>query len=149
MNNKKNGFTLIELIVTISVLVILALVATPSISNLLAKQKLNMTTRDLVSTFNEARNQAVLLHKNTEVILHSTLENTSTNFYWDKESGTSLIAPKMIPSLIFQENGTLKNIDGNAFVTTDFIICSLQINSKRTITLTRMGDVSVETGGEC
>ena len=57
---KNNGFTLIELIVTIAVLAIIATLAAPSFSNLLIKENLKTTAFNMRDTLKEARSRALL-----------------------------------------------------------------------------------------
>ena len=52
---KNRGFTLIELLVTIAVLAIIATMAAPAFGNLMAEQKLNGSTRELVMAINQAK----------------------------------------------------------------------------------------------
>jgi type IV fimbrial biogenesis protein FimT len=54
-----SGFSLIELIVTLSVVSILAFVAVPSIKNILKDHRLSGYTNDLVADLNHARSDAV------------------------------------------------------------------------------------------
>lgn len=60
MNIKKQmGFTLIELMVTLSVLLILITVGVPSLSGYLHSQRLNTVTQLLKDSYSQARYQAV------------------------------------------------------------------------------------------
>ena len=54
------GFTLVELLVTVSIISILAVVATPSFLQTLANQRMKSAAYDLNATFAEARYQAAL-----------------------------------------------------------------------------------------
>ncbi|WP_286740359.1 MULTISPECIES: pilus assembly FimT family protein [Acinetobacter] len=93
---KNKGFTLIELMVTIGVLSIVAMIAAPSFGDLVAKRKLDTTARDFALVFGEARGQAISLRKNITIKLTCPTEtdsetsetkvvcpaNTATIFYW-------------------------------------------------------------------
>ena len=144
------GFTLIELMVTIAVIAILASIAAPSIGNLIAKQQLNKTTRDLAETLTLARSQAALLRQEVTVTLNSDTANTDTNFYWKPAANNTLKAPTSIPPLVFMANGTLKNTALNTpFTDTDFVVCNSKVTTPKTIKLSRMGSVTLGTGGSC
>lgn len=71
---KMKGFTLIELIITITVLAILATIAVPSFNSLLNRQKLNASARELMSKLVEARTQALTIRQITGVCV-STVTN--------------------------------------------------------------------------
>lgn len=75
------GFTLIELMVTIAVIAILAMIAAPSMSDMLAKQRLNTAARDLIYIFTQARSQSAALRRETTVRFEDQT-NTMTVFYW-------------------------------------------------------------------
>lgn len=71
---KMKGFTLIELIITITVLAILATIAVPSFNSLLNRLKLNASARELMSKLVEARTQALTIRQTTGVCV-STVTN--------------------------------------------------------------------------
>ena len=48
MRHKENGFTLIELMVTIAIMAIIAMMAAPSFGDMLQRQNLNKSTQDLI-----------------------------------------------------------------------------------------------------
>lgn len=64
---KIQGFTLIELMVTIAVLAIIAMMAAPTFGDIVAKQRLNTTAKDLADLFGQARAQSAVLRKNVKV----------------------------------------------------------------------------------
>ena len=72
---KNHGFTLIELMVTIAVLAIIAMMAAPSFGNLVAQKQLDTMTRDLTLIFGEARGQAISLRKNITIQLTCPINN--------------------------------------------------------------------------
>ena len=78
---KNHGFTLIELMVTIAVIAIIAMMAVPSMGNLMAKQRLNTTAKDLAYIFSQARSQSAVLRKEVTVTFAGGI-NDATNFYW-------------------------------------------------------------------
>ncbi|XID76093.1 GspH/FimT family pseudopilin [Alkanindiges sp. WGS2144] len=137
------GFTLVELMVTIAVVAILAMIAAPSMSNMVAKQRLNSTTRDLVSTLSTARSQAALLRKEVTVTLNSDSPNTQTNYYWNPTINSNLTSSTT--SVVFNPNGTVKDATGD----TDFVICNSKTSTTKTISLTRTGAQYFKAEGTC
>ena len=65
--NKREGFTTIEMMVVVAVLVIVAAIALPSLSGWGSKQRLKGVARDLVNHFQLARMEAV--KRSTTVVL--------------------------------------------------------------------------------
>lgn len=55
-----SGFTMVELIITIAVLAIIALMAAPSFASIYNRQKLESSVRELTMKVSEARSQAVM-----------------------------------------------------------------------------------------
>lgn len=71
------GFSLIELLVTLSVVSILAFVAVPSIKNILKDHRLSGYTNDLVADLNYARGEAVKRASPVAICKTSNPQNSS------------------------------------------------------------------------
>ncbi|MEE9885437.1 MULTISPECIES: prepilin-type N-terminal cleavage/methylation domain-containing protein [Acinetobacter] len=141
----QEGFTLVELIVTIAVMAIIAMMAAPSFTQLMAKQKLNANTRELISALSQGRSQAVLLRTNVTVHLVAGT-NTNIDFYWEPTSGNQVTAPTSISSITFGQDGSLiSGISAN----TDFVICNSIAKTQKSFALTRMGTLYLKSDGTC
>lgn len=92
MGMQSRGFTLVELMVTIAVIAILAMVAAPSMSNLIVKQQLNKNTRNLVSTLMQARAQASVLRSNVSVYIapSTTITEDVKNIIWQPKNSITV-----------------------------------------------------------
>ena len=71
------GFTLIELMVTIAVLAIIAMIAVPSFGQTLANSKLKRVAIELKSNLENARSQALLSRSPTVVCVNKNNSNTA------------------------------------------------------------------------
>lgn len=137
------GFTLIELLVTMAVLGIISAMAAPAMSDLIAKQQLNSTTRELALTLSQARSQAALLHREVTVTLNYNSANTQLNYYWQPTANSRLTSSTA--SIIFVADGSVKNAPGGV----SFVICNSVAKKSKTITVSRMGSQSMGTEGVC
>ena len=72
MQRKEQGFTLIELMITIAVLAIITTMAAPSFNNLVSEQKMNRSVRELVLAINQAKSQAALMKTSVALCLNRT-----------------------------------------------------------------------------
>jgi prepilin-type N-terminal cleavage/methylation domain-containing protein len=64
---KNKGFTLIELMVTIAVLAIIAMMAAPSFIETIRKNELNQEIQNLIFLLQEARNEAIFTRSPKQV----------------------------------------------------------------------------------
>ena len=146
---KNHGFTLIELMVTIAVMAIIATMAAPSFGDMLLKQNLNKSTRDLVGILTDAKTKAVLERREITLTLkdvkqNSKLANTESTFYW-QPSGKAILKTGSTTSVIFRSNGLVK-----ASTDTTFTICN-QVggNSSKIIVISKMGAIQMVSESSC
>ncbi|MDM1284693.1 MULTISPECIES: pilus assembly FimT family protein [Acinetobacter] len=93
---KSQGFTLIELMVTIAVLAIVAMIAAPSMMQLIYKKQLETEARDLAMTLSNVRGTAVSLRKNISLEFKNQ-ENIGDKFHWWTTRPTIHVLAKGVP----------------------------------------------------
>ena len=72
MRRVEGGFTLLELMVTVVIIVLLAMMAVPSLSTLIEKSRLKGVADDVVNLYATARLEAVKQGRNVNVALGGT-----------------------------------------------------------------------------
>ncbi|NCI78012.1 GspH/FimT family pseudopilin [Acinetobacter kanungonis] len=153
--HKSRGFTLIELMVTITVLAIIAMMAAPSLGLLLEKQRFQGKERELLSVLAQTKSQAILKRTNTTVNLNSTSANTDTAINWDKGANITLTIQTLSSSqtlgsysgtsLIFDKNGLVSSLSQDALIS----LCNSNLKKKKQLVLTRLGAVYTKPEGAC
>jgi prepilin-type N-terminal cleavage/methylation domain len=71
------GFTLVELLITVTIAVVLIMIAVPSFKSIILSNKLTTTANDLVLAINSARMEAVKRNASTQLCSNSAASNTS------------------------------------------------------------------------
>jgi prepilin-type N-terminal cleavage/methylation domain-containing protein len=147
MQKKEQGFTLIELMITIAILAIIATMAAPSFGNLIQKQNLNRSTQELIGQLNNARSKAVLERRDVTVQLNSLAADAPTQLNWASQDKTILKSGSPT-EITFLLSGGVKNfaadINGKPF-----IICNESGGNKsKNISISLMGTIHV-TEGTC
>ncbi|GGY23319.1 hypothetical protein GCM10008098_15950 [Rhodanobacter panaciterrae] len=71
------GFTLVELMITVTIAVVLIMIAVPSFKTIMLSNKLTTTSNDLVLAINSARMEAVKRNASTQLCSNSASVNTS------------------------------------------------------------------------
>jgi len=151
----QDGFTLVELMVTIAVMAIIAMMAAPSMSNLLESKRLDGNQRDLINTLSEAKSQAILGRQDVSINLNSTALNTPTSLNWKADSNNSLELKNIATdgtqssltttTLTFNANGVITNITQDTLLS----ICNSKINKKKILILTKLGTLIFKAEETC
>ena len=166
---KNHGFTLIELMITIAVMAIIAMLAAPSFADLIAKQRLESTTKQLLNILTTARSQAILLRQATTVNLDSSNPDTGTVLNW--KPNQAILKSATYKPVFFTENGLIAQEVANPDHVSDplqpakikapaaavFVICGEriitppQIREIRTISVMVTGNIEsvVASTGSC
>ncbi len=165
---KQQGFTIIELMVTLVVIGVILTIAVPSFVGWIQDNKLNSYTRSLVSALQLARSEAVSRH--TGVTVRKGSPQTPTNWtsgfhiYTDPEgnSGFDADSDTIIKSVDFNVDGLVveTSSSGENFVSfngsgtlnesSPVTITLCNGNGKgRLISINRVGRVSLDNAEDC
>lgn len=145
MMRSVRGFTLIELMVTIGVMAIIAVMAVPSFTNMLLRQNLNASTRSLVITLEKARSKAALERRLVTVALNSSAADTDSTLNWQPSGKSALISTTT--SITFRTDGMVQDpITPTIPLSSDLtlVLCdNAQADAKysKKIIISRMGTV--------
>lgn len=134
------GFTLIELMVTIAVLGIIASIATPSISLQLANMRVKSTAATLENALKEAKAESAIRRQNITVS-HTSSTITVGNIRTYDYDTKSII--KGNNAIVFQQNKIVNNA-------TTYTVCDSNINaSSRQIEVSKLAGIVNKLGGIC
>ncbi|KJV41210.1 pilus assembly FimT family protein [Acinetobacter brisouii] len=101
------GFTLFELIVVVIVIAIISVMAVPAFANILLKQNLNKSTRDLVIVLEKARSKAALERRTVTVTLNSSSADTDSTLNWVASGKAALVSTTT--SIVFRSDGMVQD----------------------------------------
>lgn len=143
---KIQGFTLIELMVTIAVLAIIAMMAAPTFGDMLDKQNLNRSTQNLLGLLQQARAQAILERRDVTVDLSKTTQtaNIATTLYWLPQ-GNSIFKTGSPQSVTFMLSGGVKDYDATV-KDKPFVICNKNSTKSKEVSLSLMGTTQLKEG---
>ncbi|NHC02907.1 prepilin-type N-terminal cleavage/methylation domain-containing protein [Acinetobacter sp. 187] len=140
---KVSGFTLIELMVTIAVIAIIAMIAAPSFGNMIKNQHFRKDTSQLVNKIRQARTYAVLNHQEVTLNLDMTGADQPPIFNWAGQDNAYLNMSAN-NKLIFDKTGVLIS----KFDVVE--VCkSAEIRESVKISLTKLGQIQKIEKGAC
>lgn len=172
---RDQGFTLIELVITIAIMAIIAAMAAPSMQKQIRQAKTKDAANIIEAALKDAKSQALIRQKNIKVVLTNTStaknlklfnvgDNTSTatpqqTFNLDK-SITLTANPSTLTAVSFTPNkkayqgetvtGTLMGRDSNgAAMTTGFSVCYGAGSDKYTIMVDANSNIVTSKNGTC
>ncbi|AYA03001.1 prepilin-type N-terminal cleavage/methylation domain-containing protein [Acinetobacter sp. WCHAc010034] len=142
--HKSGGFTLIELMVTMAVMAVVVMMAAPSFNNMLIKQNMNKSARDLIATFTEAKAKAVLERRIVTVKLKTKCAPEDQPDCW-QPSDKAVLKNVALNTVEFRPNGLV-----NSAADMTFEICNQASgNTSKKVTITRMGTIQLVAEGSC
>ena len=153
--NKNQGFTLIELMITISILAIIAMIAAPSFGNMRINQKLKLSVMEMKTGIQQGRSRAILTRSLTVVCPSTVVTATCSANITDY---SSLSASQQIDSMLLPKIDN--DISIKAGSADHFLFNAQGITTNKTITLCGAdksfainvdgpGVITITEGGAC
>lgn len=126
--------------------------AAPSFGDMLQRQNLNKSTRELVATLNQARAKAALERRNITVELLSADVDTEDTLNW-MPVGKSSLKTGRATEIVFMPTGLVRDPVADQIITTDtsFEICDASSDPKysKMVTISKMGTIQQIVDGDC
>lgn len=110
---RESGFTLIELIITVSVLVVILAMAIPSLSSFIQRQRIRNTAMDMTTAVTLARSEAIKRNANVSVVA----TGTSWSGGWTVSTASPVTAASTIRGQAAPEGITITEAGGNKLAT--------------------------------
>ena len=103
---RKNGFTILELIVIIAILAVLLLIAIPGFSRWLPNYRLRAATRDLFSNVQHAKLTAIKRHRTCAISFNQDIGGTIYDYVVYVDTGNNLeldAGDEVLTNVLFSE----------------------------------------------
>jgi prepilin-type N-terminal cleavage/methylation domain-containing protein len=159
---KSQGFTLMELMVTVGVAAIIASFAIPSMRELLTRGRVNGEADQIVSTLALARNTAITTRRNVVLVVHKEGWSKGWQLHRDTDPGEVFhdYQPKesteitgwqgakttdVVNQIVFNPSGFVERLDPTPKAALDLtlMVCDsdTRLESGRNITMSRIGRI--------
>lgn len=105
--HRKNGFTMIELLIGITIMGILLALAIPSFSDLIARRRLDGIATELSTDLQYARTQSISTNANVSLVASATgyVIGTAKTITLDTRCSLSVVSPATLPiTVTFEPN---------------------------------------------
>ncbi len=165
-NNKIQGFTLLELMITVAIAAILTAIGIPSFTGLIRDSRMTTSTNDFLTALNYARSEAAT--RNEDVIVQSKSGiNLDWKDGWDVyidantnnivDPGELLKTHDALPAgytLTSNNFNTQVEYDPSGMITTNFnasfFLClNSDASTARAVIVNRLGRARVDTAAAC
>lgn len=148
---RSQGFTLVEMMVTVAVAAILISIAMPSLNQIADSNALKATTRDLVSTINTARSQSISTR--TDILVEPADGGWGDGWSITYDNAAAETSQDYLP----RDDVTVSRVGSNGAMTflsrgglqggsATFSVCHANLEKGRTISVTFLGKVSTAVG---
>lgn len=160
------GFTLIELIITLTIIGVMAAIAVPSLSTFMESNRLTALTNDLIADISLARNEAIKRGAQTGICGSPTSPSCAGGANWNggwlvfvdadnngawSANDIQIKVREAVPqnctltpqtsTMIFSRMGAATTGSGT------YTICNNKINKKRDININTLGRTNLSEGG--
>ncbi|HSW17649.1 MAG TPA: GspH/FimT family pseudopilin [Ramlibacter sp.] len=148
---RQRGVTLIELVVVISVLAVLASLAGPSMSRLIASQRVKTTASDLHLALMKARSEAI--KRNVSITVEpSTGTNWSSG--WSVKNGATVLDANAAPTAAtITPSATTAAVvyryDGRSTTAVQFVVSATSSTVSRCVSIDSTGRPYTKEGTSC
>lgn len=141
----QTGFTLLELLVTLIVFSILAVMAAPMVTSIKTETDLNNSAENLIATIQKAKSAAKKESRVITVNLDSSAASTATEYSWQASGDARLYKTPSNKAIFFNKEGRLQQSETSATPISKVTlgICDSNLNKySRQIEINYMGVIT-------